>query len=325
MTATGDPGPLLGRISELVARHSPVPFSTVVDVALYDDAHGFYGAARGHAGRRGALATHCSGHAFGVRIVKWEPVLAMIVLSAIGIGASDGLMTRADAPHVVQLHSGAFDEQAVNRWAHERSDVAHHQTMLLLGILHRLGTFQMRDEEVARALQELDSYGRDQQPDIPFSSNSARSLALQLNNSIPVILADASLGGAAVRWQNQCNENGKRWAFAGVIPEALHNIVEAMRRAPLGGESPFHVILLEDLSRSRASRVRLDAIQDVLSEGAIPWTRLPFAGESALSILLQACVMGDWVSYYLAVDNGLDPSPVPMKSVEKRSKSACVP
>ncbi|WP_454083361.1 FtsX-like permease family protein [Georgenia sp. Marseille-Q6866] len=50
------------------------------------------------------------------------------------IGASGSLMTRADAPHVVQLHTGAFDQQEVDRWVAQRPDVAHQQTMLMLGI-----------------------------------------------------------------------------------------------------------------------------------------------------------------------------------------------
>jgi putative ABC transport system permease protein len=50
------------------------------------------------------------------------------------VGASGDLMQRADAPHVVQMHAGSVDQQQVDRWVAGRSDVAHHQTMLMLGI-----------------------------------------------------------------------------------------------------------------------------------------------------------------------------------------------
>jgi putative ABC transport system permease protein len=50
------------------------------------------------------------------------------------IGASSDLMARAGAPHVAQLHAGTFDQQEVDRWAAGRPEVAHHQTMLMLGI-----------------------------------------------------------------------------------------------------------------------------------------------------------------------------------------------
>lgn len=198
--------------------------------------------------------------------------------------------------------------------------------MLLLGVLHRLGIYRVTEDEVTRALHEVDACSRPQHPDRPLAENSARALALQMSGATPVILADASLGGAAVRWQNQCNENGKRWAFAGVVPEALHNIVEGIRLAPAGDTPPFHVVLLEDLSRPRASRARLDALQDLLSETSVRWTRLPFAGDSALSILLQACIVGDWVSYYLAIEHGVNPSPVPtITMLKNRIADSLVP
>ena len=50
------------------------------------------------------------------------------------VGASSSLMARADAPHVAQMHVGPYDQQEVDRWAAGRPEVAHHQTMLQLGI-----------------------------------------------------------------------------------------------------------------------------------------------------------------------------------------------
>jgi putative ABC transport system permease protein len=50
------------------------------------------------------------------------------------VGASHNLMTQAAAPHVAQLHAGAYDQHLVERWAAERPEIAQHQAMLMLGI-----------------------------------------------------------------------------------------------------------------------------------------------------------------------------------------------
>ena len=50
------------------------------------------------------------------------------------LGASSSLLDQADAPHVAQLHAGPYDDDQLNRWVAERPEVAHHQTMLMLGI-----------------------------------------------------------------------------------------------------------------------------------------------------------------------------------------------
>lgn len=56
MDPTGTP-PLLGHVADRIHRHGPLPFSAVMDAALYDEAHGFFGAGSGAAGRRGDFIT----------------------------------------------------------------------------------------------------------------------------------------------------------------------------------------------------------------------------------------------------------------------------
>ncbi len=191
--------------------------------------------------------------------------------------------------------------------------------LLLLGVLERFGVFAETHAEVIRALEEVRASCVPFRPDAEGGRNPARDLAAALRTSIPVVLADSSLAGAAVRWQNQFNENGKHWAFPGTLPEALHNLVESLHDHEDGaGEpvppQPFHVVLLEDQSRPSTARARIDAMEELLRDSCIATTRLQFQGGSDLSTLLQACLAGDWVSYYLAVDEGIDPSPVPVIS-----------
>ena len=50
------------------------------------------------------------------------------------VGSASSLMEQADAPHVVQMHTGEYDEQQLQDWIAQRTDVADHQTMLMLGI-----------------------------------------------------------------------------------------------------------------------------------------------------------------------------------------------
>lgn len=186
--------------------------------------------------------------------------------------------------------------------------------LLLLGVLRRVGTFPVQDAEIERALTEIESSCLRYHPDADPETNPTRSLAKQLRHRIPVVMADASLEGAAARWQTQLNENSKRWAFPGTLPEALHNLAEAVGTRGAGSDIddyPFHVILLEDQTRPNRARARIDALQELLSDSGIEWTRVALRGSSHLSILLQACLAGDWVSYYLAIDEGIDPSPVP--------------
>src|SRR3546814_10636854 len=100
-----------------------------------------------------------------------------------------------------------------------------------------------------------------------------------------------------------------------MLQKSLHTFLEAVGACVANSndpeDHPFHVGLLEDQTRANRARARIDALQELLSDSGIEWTRVALRGSSPLSILLQACLAGDWVSYYLALDDGVDPSPVP--------------
>jgi glucose/mannose-6-phosphate isomerase len=232
-------------------------------------------------------------------------------------------------PKVVITRGGALGREAASagipmlcyRYEGEPRSALGYGMMLILGMLHRLGLFPVTGDEVQRTLCALRETGATHHPDIPAAENPARSIAGRIGTAIPLIFADASLGPAAVRWQNQCNENSKRWAFCATLPEALHNIVEGI--TPQAGQrSRFHTVLLQDMSRNGIHRARMLELQRSLSEAGVPSTRLSFTGDTDLSILLQACLVGDWVSYYLALDAKVDPAPVPAISEMKARLAA---
>ncbi len=195
-------------------------------------------------------------------------------------------------------------------------------TMTLLGLMTRLGLCDITQDEVDRAIDEVARCTAELSLRDGERENRAQALAREIRGSVPVILADASLQPAAVRWQTQFNENAKVWAFALALPEALHNAVEGIGRyATAPGSAPFYAVLLEDASRPLAARARIAALQEHLFDCGVPCMRLTFEGSSLLSTLLQACAFGDWVSYYLAIEAGIDPSPVPTITSLKRRVS----
>ena len=95
-SAAPPPTPLHTRLVDLVARHGPLPFSTVMEAALYDEAHGFYSAAGGAAGRRGDFITSPEvGPLFGAVVARaldewWDglgrPDPYLVVEAGAGVG-----------------------------------------------------------------------------------------------------------------------------------------------------------------------------------------------------------------------------------------------
>lgn len=113
----------------------------------------------------------------------------------------------------------------------------------------------------------------------------------------------------AARWKAQFNENSKSWAFYEVFSELNHNAV-------VGYDSPSHikertlaVLLHSSLVHPRLSlRYRLTA--EILNEAGVNYRQVEAQGESPLAQMMSMVLFGDWVSFYLALLNGVDPTPV---------------
>ena len=173
-----------------------------------------------------------------------------------------------------------------------------------LAILCGLGLIKHKSPDLEAALRSLDlSWGRD----VPTGENAAKLLAAELQGCIPVVYGGGVLTGVARRWKSQLNENAKSWAFAEVLPELNHNSVVGYGWPSAIRERLFVVLLRSSYSHPRTN-LRYDATMELLRKEGIGYRLLEAAGPNPLAHLLNALMLGDFTSYYLAMLNGVDPS-----------------
>ena len=137
----------------------------------------------------------------------------------------------------------------------------------------------------------------------------AKSVARQLDGTVPVIHGASATIAPARRWSTQINENADSPAFWNELPEANHNQICAWERgrevAPLAG-----VFLCDPDQHPRVQRhVQLAAGQ--LERVGAPAVTVDTRGESRLERVLSAVLLGDLVSVYMAALAGVDPTPTP--------------
>jgi SAM-dependent MidA family methyltransferase len=89
------------RVADLVRRRGPVPLDEVVDIALYDPAHGFYSSAARGAGRRGDFLTSPEvGPLFGAIVARaldgwWRALDTPDPFVVVDAGAGPGTLARS--------------------------------------------------------------------------------------------------------------------------------------------------------------------------------------------------------------------------------------
>ena len=148
---------------------------------------------------------------------------------------------------------------------------------------------------------------------VPTADNPAKQLALQLVGKTPIIYAGTLMAPAAYKWKISANENAKNTAWMGVLPEFNHNEFIGWSSHPV--EKPFAVIDLLSSHEHPRTLKRFEVTDRLLSGMRPKSITVTAQGDSALEHMLYLVLFGDFVTLYLGLLNGVDPSPVEL--VEK--------
>lgn len=145
---------------------------------------------------------------------------------------------------------------------------------------------------------------------VPTVENPTKRLAGQLVERIPVIWGGGLLAPVARRWKAQFNENAKHFAVYDTVPELNHNSVVGLEypEALMTGLSFVQLISPEYDHPRLAARHRLCA-ELVLQAGTMV-DQITARGAGRLAQQLHVVQFGDYVSYYVALANGVDPTPI---------------
>jgi glucose/mannose-6-phosphate isomerase len=132
-----------------------------------------------------------------------------------------------------------------------------------------------------------------------------------------VVYGAGHLSEVARRWKGQFNENAKAWAFFEQLPEMNHNAL-AGTEFPAGlAEKIVAVMLTSSLDHPR-TRVRFQITQEVLSQRRVSCEVVEARGSSRLAQMFSAVHFGDYVSFYLAMLYGVDPTSLEVVEYLKR-------
>jgi glucose/mannose-6-phosphate isomerase len=177
-------------------------------------------------------------------------------------------------------------------------------------IIARLGLVSSPAREREELVATLERLRGELRPDTPFSQNRAKQLAAKLYGKIPVIYgATGTTEVAATRWKGQVNENAKQAAFWNVFPELNHNELVGFE-APPELLRQFYYIFLKDPEDHPRVKLRMEIVQEMIRDNVAGITDLSAEGSSLLVRVFSLVYLGDYVSVYLALLNGINPKPV---------------
>lgn len=149
-------------------------------------------------------------------------------------------------------------------------------------------------------------------PDVPTDKNPAKQLALELMGSSVVVYASSLFFPVAYKWKISINENAKNIAWCDAYPEFNHNEFLGWTSHPV--DKPYKVVDLRS-SFDHPQITKRFEITDRMLSGKRPSAHIvQLNGDSVLEQMLYGTAFGDFVSLYLALLNGLNPTPVELIS-----------
>ncbi|MCX6144468.1 MAG: bifunctional phosphoglucose/phosphomannose isomerase [Ignavibacteriales bacterium] len=179
----------------------------------------------------------------------------------------------------------------------------------LLLALSRMAFIRPRPADISETVAALKKKSQIY-ADLKSPENNALQMAKRLQGKLPVIYSASDRFDAVnVRWREQICENSKHLAFGHVLPEMNHNEIIGWKvdRELL---KKIGVVMLRDVGTHPRVRVREEITKSIIRKKASVVLEAWSEGTSLLARTFSLVYTGDWVSYYLAILNNEDPTPV---------------
>ncbi len=164
-------------------------------------------------------------------------------------------------------------------------------------------------EDKGKELAELVGILKEMADELSRPGNPALELARRLRGSLPIVYSSERFGVAATRWRTQLNENSKTFVHTNLLPELNHNEIVGWDN-PAGLLKEAQVVFLRDGKEHSQVKRRFEITEEILEPLASGISRVWSRGEGLLSRLYSLIFFGDYLSYYLALLRGVDPTPI---------------
>lgn len=166
-----------------------------------------------------------------------------------------------------------------------------------LAILHKIGCLE------SDPLAKINDAANNIIANKTTMMQQGRNIAAFLYNKLPILYATTYNEGIAVRWRQQINENSKMLCWHHVVPEMNHNELVGWRAQ----DESLAVIFLRTNADYYRNNTRIEINKEEIKKYTPNVLDVYASGDDAIDQTINLIHLGDWVSFYLAQLNEMDP------------------
>lgn len=177
-------------------------------------------------------------------------------------------------------------------------------------VLSKLGYLEFDDNDLGEVVAVIDGVNKECKIEIESSVNQAKQVATKFQNKLAVLFASEHLVGNIHVFANQINENAKVISAYFTLPEANHHLIEGLPSTDEIHKQVEFFFLKSNLYSPRVLR-RYDITKKLVEKNGFETVVFEPLSQSKLEQVFEFLTFGSWVSFYLAIVYGRDPSLIP--------------
>ncbi len=166
-------------------------------------------------------------------------------------------------------------------------------------------------EEINNSVRSIKNLGLD----LSKAPSSIINIVQKIHSTCPIIYGSEELTSVvALRFKGQLAENGKILSFNSNFPEHNHNEIEGwtLNKSII---KKFSLIWIKDIEEDIRIKNRMHISSNIIKRLPKYELTIQKSGATIVERLLKLIHFVDWISYYVALYNKIDPTPV--KRIEK--------
>lgn len=171
-----------------------------------------------------------------------------------------------------------------------------YQLSALVAVLENANLIDSQKNEFKKLSQTLD-------PNL--NKNDAEKLAKKIGKSTPIFYSSYKYKSLSYILKIQINENSKRHAFFNIFPELNHNEIEGYEKS-----SKYFILILRGDDDDERIQKYMKLTKKIIEKKGHPVTTIDIKGKNVYNKVYNTILFGNWLSYYLAIQNNIDPTPV---------------
>lgn len=168
----------------------------------------------------------------------------------------------------------------------------------LIGILNKIGIFEIGEHEIKDAISRLKEKVED-------LKKQAQQDSQTLANKIPIVFTAEHLSGNGQILRNQFNETSKTFSAYYLLPDLNHHLMEGLQ-FPKG--APLHFLILSSRNFSEKIEKRIELTIDVIKQNNHEVYEFKTSGQTIYDDFLEALVYGSFLTLYLGLTYDQNPA-----------------